>query len=222
MLRQLNTQVSVLTAAHANLQQQLQDLEQRLAGILAAPPAYSSSKLTTDHPRTAEAPLNTADLQALVADMIAAERAANQVQIRNAVNSNLQRWYAQNRVAEPADEDNFTSRSIRLRDALGLDIAQLAEYEALTAGFQQQAEALYANIDATDMDTFAEQMTGVDQAMVQLDAEFDAAFSAVLTTEQATAYAQLPADSRGLAPDAGAAALEFELSDLLRLAEREN
>ncbi len=222
--RGLNGEVRTLSAANVELQNQVDRLEQRITALTldaSAPVSPSSTGrgntiAATATSRQSQQIESTDALRTLIADMIAAEREANQVRVRTAIDANIQRWTAQNR---QNNTDGLNSRGQRLRDVLDLDVAQMVEYQTLTESFERRAEALYADVSATDMDTFSTQLARVNENMAALSAEFDAAFTAVLTAQQAQTYADLPQDSRGLAQDFGVQALEFDLADMLRLAE---
>ena len=212
----LEHELETLALANDDLRQQVDVLEDRITALDSSRP-----RLPAPAAPTAAAPgsnaVSTAALEQLVARMIAEDRDANRVRVQSEVDQRLSSWREQR-----SGTGDVSGRAAMLRDALDLDVAQTAEYDALADRFEARAQALYATVDATDMSAYTAQMDSIQRDLDALSDEFDAAFGAVLTAGQLAAYDALPDDSRGLAPDAGVQAMEFDLATMLRMAEADD
>ncbi len=214
--RNLDRDVAMLARANVDLQQQVKVLEDRLADVSGHP--AQAVEPATEASLAARTPVAHVDLERLVARLIAENRAENRVRAQSTIDQRLRNWRARR---DGLVDDSLSGRTAMLRDALALDAAQASEYEAISARFEARAEALYGTVDATDMRVYTTQMNAIQADLDALHGEFDAAFSAVLTADQLRRYEALPADSRGLAPDAGVQAMTFDLAKLLRISEDE-
>lgn len=110
--------------------------------------------------------------------------------------------------ADPYGEHGGRVRA--LSEALDLDLGQEETLHALLVDYDERAADLLddagfgASDDASQLDTA---LASVAEERRELDAAFDAAWIPALDANQAATYRALPADQRGVGPDAGEDAL---------------
>lgn len=116
--------------------------------------------------------------------------------------------------------DGPVSRAASVAELLDLDQGQQNHYEELLSDFEQRVDALYDRValqyDYTGQDAleFQDMLQEIELEKAELDAALDQEFTYTLTDEQAARYLALPAEERGVGPNAGLGRLELRILDL--------
>lgn len=122
----------------------------------------------------------------------------------------------------PVDEiEDGDGRVATIRDILSLGADQETFYTELLSDYEGRVDALYDRV-AEQYDfasgaspfQFQEMLVEIEQEKSELDAMLDAEFSRALTDEQTARYLALPAEERGVGPNAGIDRLELQIFDL--------
>lgn len=126
---------------------------------------------------------------------------------------------------QQADHGDPPGRPEALARLLELDSAQTAYYQNLLTEFEGRVDALFDRVAeqyeyaGQDPLAFQDMLQAVEAEKAELDAALDAELARVLHDEQQARYLQLPAESRGVGPNAGLDRLELQLLDLPFLLE---
>jgi hypothetical protein len=122
----------------------------------------------------------------------------------------------------PLDEDeDVDDRVATVREVLSLDAGQETFYAELLSDYEGRVDALYDRVakqydfaSGANPFQFQEMLVEIELEKAELDAMLDAEFSRALTEEQTARYLALPAEERGVGPNAGIDRLELQIFDL--------
>jgi|GEM_PF-3737370 hypothetical protein len=119
------------------------------------------------------------------------------------------------------ETDNADSRVATIASALSLGADQEVFYTQLLSDYENRVDALYDRVaeqydyaSGTDPFQFQDMLLEIEQEKSELDAMFDEEFSHVLSEQQAARYLTLPAEERGVGPNAGIDRLDLQMFDL--------
>lgn len=159
-------------------------------------------------------------LRAVVSELIKEEQAEQRAAIRDSQWKRLREWQ-ENREGPYGNHNVRVNNMTRLLD---LDYSQASYYYTIIADYEEQANALYEDASSqiadsgSDFDILANRFDDIETEKDRLDEAFDQAFIQTLTSEQVSRYMQLPAEERGVGPNAGLSRIQFKFSDLRALA----
>jgi hypothetical protein len=159
---------------------------------------------------------NEESLRALVSELMKEERAARRAATRESQWNRLRDWQ-ENREGPYGIHNTRVNNMTRILD---LDYSQASYYYSLIADYEERANALYEDASSqiadsgSDFDILADRFDDIEIEKRRLDETFDQAFLQTLTSEQTNRYMQLPAEERGIGPNAGLSRMQFKFSDL--------
>jgi len=212
LTQQIATEVDALHKELAQLYQRIDQLGH--TGSTPAKMVFTEERPSAD---TDEA------LRDLVRNMVNEERAARLAATRNTQWERLRNW--QDNRKGPYGKYNVRVNSIS--KTLDLDYTQASYYHTLLSDYEEQANALYEGVSSrlpdqgSDFNNFQTLLGEIELEKRRLDATFDQAFAQTLSPAQASRYEQLPPEERGVGPNAGLDRMQFQFSDLRRLAAKE-
>jgi hypothetical protein len=122
----------------------------------------------------------------------------------------------------PLDEaEDGDDRIATVREVLSLDAGQQTLYAELLSDYEGRVDAVYDRVaeqydfaSGANPFQFQEMLVEIEREKSELDAMLDAEFSRALTDEQTSRYLALPAEERGVGPNAGLDRLELQILDL--------
>ncbi|MGB5177806.1 MAG: hypothetical protein WBP44_03645 [Gammaproteobacteria bacterium] len=162
-------------------------------------------------------------LRDLVRSLIKEERTARHAAIRETQWQQLRNW--QDNREGPYGKYNVRVNSIT--KTLDLDYTQTSYYHTLLSDYEEQANALYEEVSSSlpdqesDINNLQTLLDEIELEKRRLDETFDQTFVQSLSPEQVSRYEQLPPEERGIGPDAGLDSMQFQFSDLRRLAAKQ-
>ena len=207
-LQQQKAQQHELLLAVSKLRQEVTSLQRRQFDGATAVQAQFVDVPSATH--------DAADLRALVRDVLRDERQRSVLQVQRQTMQDWKAW-------RTGPYGRFNSRVNGMASRLDLNAAQAQIYHELLQDFDDRAAVLYDDLEqdldlrlgnAPDWQAFERRLAALEDARAELDAEFDRAFIATLAPEQAQSFERLPADARGMGPDAGLGALQISVADL--------
>jgi len=135
-------------------------------------------------------------------------------------------WEQLRAVKQPVDAathgaDGTARRTARVEQALELDSDQAIHYRDLVSDYEDRIDALYDRV-AREYDyaagqdplQFQDMLQEIELEKADLEARLDEELLHALTDEQAARYLALPAEERGVGPNAGLDRLDLQAFDL--------